>query len=101
MTPDHSSLLAPTPLNSCCSRGAWPDESPDRVMLPLLSVPCVPHCEPQKMMYTLGAPVVTPMPSTPPPYVRLFADAAGTAAAECWAAKLFMLARASCVGMAP
>ena len=40
---------------------------PDRVVLPSASVPAVPHCEPQKMRYTLGDPVVTPMPSTAPP----------------------------------
>ena len=44
-----------------------PRESPDRVVLPLPSVPAVPHCEPKKTRYTFGLPVVTPMPSTAPP----------------------------------
>ncbi len=46
MTPDHSSLLVPTPLKSCWTRGARPAESPLKVVLPLLSVPAVPHWEP-------------------------------------------------------
>src|SRR5690242_10740625 len=34
MTPDQVSLLVPSPLNSCCSRGATPDGSPLNVVLP-------------------------------------------------------------------
>src|SRR5437763_7677651 len=77
ITPDHSSLLVPMPLNSCCSRGATPVESLANVVLPLPSLPAPPHCEPQEMRYTFSLPVVAPVPSTPPPSRRLFADAAG------------------------
>jgi hypothetical protein len=45
ITPDHSSLM-PRPLNSCWSRGAIPTESPVNVVLPLPSVPALPHWEP-------------------------------------------------------
>ncbi len=46
ITPEYSSLLVPMPLNSSCSRGAMPAESPENVVFPLASVPAVPHCEP-------------------------------------------------------
>src|SRR5947207_14692815 len=67
VTPDHNSLSTPTPLKNCCSRGAMPSESPESVVLPPASVPAVPNCDPQKTRYTFGLPVVTPIPSTPPP----------------------------------
>ena len=67
MTPDHCSPFVPTPLNSCCRRGAMPTLSADSVVLPFASVPGLPHCEPKKTRNTFSLPVVTPMLSTAPP----------------------------------
>src|SRR5947207_14418978 len=96
VTPDHSSFAVPMPSNSCCSRGAMPLPSPDRCTLPCVSVVGVPHCEPQDTRYTLGLPVVTPMPSSPPPYDRSCGPASGCAARN---ARIF--ASASRVGTRP
>src|SRR2546430_518751 len=67
ITPDHCSPAAPMPFISCCRRAAIPTPSLEYVVLPLASVPGSPHWVPQKMRYTRGLPVVTPMPSTAPP----------------------------------
>src|SRR5437764_6363335 len=79
VTPDHSSLPVPTPLNSCCNRAAMPAGSPDSAVLPLASVLDEPHWVPQKTRNTFGVPVVTPMPSTAPPNIRFAPDAVGAA----------------------
>src|SRR2546421_10512482 len=78
ITPDHFSLLVPMPFNSFCTRTASPAVSLLKCMNPLLSVVIVPHWLPQNTMYASGAPIVTPMPSLPPRYVRLLAEAAAT-----------------------
>ena len=67
IVPDQSSLPVPTPLNRFCRYGAAPAESLEKVRLPWLSVPCVPHWVPQNTMYTFSVPLVTPIPSMPPP----------------------------------
>jgi hypothetical protein len=54
-------------LNISWSLAASPTESLEKTVSPLPLVLALPHCEPQNTRYTLGWPVVTPMPSTPPP----------------------------------
>src|SRR5262249_31399572 len=64
------------------------------------------HWEPKNTRYTFARPVVTPIPPTPPPYLRGTADgawAAGEAVAApgCCRAQAAMRAAAARVGTAP
>src|SRR5262245_33794365 len=78
--------LQPSGWKLCADRMTYCDrQSLEKVRLPWASVLDVPQPDPQKTRYTLGAPVVTPMPSTPPPYRRLAAEA--VMAAPPWPAR--------------
>src|SRR5262249_54760593 len=99
MTPDHSSPPVPSPLNICCRYGAAFTGSPVNVALPLASVPCVPHWLPQNTRKTFGEPLVTPMPSMPPPNASVFNWPAPGLAYQF--AYSFMCCQASRVGTTP
>src|SRR3954451_861334 len=97
ITPDHSSFPVPRPLNICWSLPAPPTVSVEKARLPLPSVLEVPHWLPQNTRYTLGLPLVTPMPSTPPPYDSVW----GPVAARLACCQAFIFEFVSCVGTAP